>query len=89
MTEAEVMVRTRAYVVENFLYMRQDFRFGDDDSLLTRGIIDSLGVMELVEFLGGEFGLEVDPEEITEQNFGTLAGIARYVVGKRARQQPA
>ncbi len=89
MTEAEVMARTRAYVVENFLYMRKDFRFADGDSLLTNGIIDSLGVMELVEFLSGEFGLEVDPAEITEENFGTLAGIARYVVSKGARRQPA
>ncbi len=89
MTEAEVMARTRAYVVENFLYMRKDFRFGDGDSLLTKGVIDSLGVMELVEFLSGAFGLEVDPTEITEENFGTLAGIARYVVSKGARRQPA
>ena len=89
MTEAEVKARTRAYVVENFLYMRQDFRFEDGDSLLTKGVIDSLGVMELVEFIGGEFGVEVDPSEITEENFGSLAGIGRYVIGKQARRQPA
>ena len=89
MTETEIIARTRAYIQENFLYMRQDFRFEDGDSLLTKGVIDSLGVMELVEFISGQFGVRVDPSEITEDNFGTLAGIARYVVGKRAQSPPA
>lgn len=84
MTETEVAALTRAYIVENFLYMRRDFRFQDGDSLLVSGVVDSLGIMELVEFIGAEFGFEVDPAEITEENFGTLAGIARYVVAKRA-----
>jgi len=89
MTEREITQRTRAYVVENFLYMRQDFRFDDQDSLLTKGVIDSLGVMELVEFVSAEFGVQVDPADITEENFGTLAGIARYVAAKRATRTPA
>ena len=89
MTETEIIARTRAYVHENFLYMRQDFSFEDSDSLLSKGVIDSLGVMELVEFIGSQFGVHVDPSEITENNFGTLAGIARYVVGKRTESQPA
>ena len=89
MTEQEIIARTRAYVVENFLYMRQDFHFEDGDSLLTRGVIDSLGVMELVEFVNTQFEVRVDPAEITEENFGTLTGIARYVVGKRKSKQPA
>jgi len=89
MTEREITQRTRAYVVENFLYMRQDFRFDDQDSLLTKGVIDSLGVMELVEFVSAEFGVQVDPADITEENFGTLAGIARFVAAKRATRTPA
>jgi len=45
--------------------------------------------MELVEFVNTQFEVRVDPAEITEENFGTLTGIARYVVSKRESKQPA
>ena len=79
MTDAEILQWTRDYVTQNFLYMRRNFSLGDGDSLLATGVIDSLGVMELVGFVEQTFGVTVDPAEITEVNFGSLAGIARYV----------
>lgn len=84
MTEIDVLHQTRAYVTENFLYMRRNFTLADGDSLLTTGVIDSLGVMELVGFAEQSFGIKVDAADITEDNFGSLSGIARYVMAKRA-----
>ena len=79
MTEAEVRSQLRTYIAENFLYMRRDLQLGDDDSLLRKGVIDSLGVMEVLGFVEETFGLHVDQNDITEENFGTLSAIARYV----------
>jgi len=83
MDELAILTRTRTYVRDTFLYMRPGFALGDRDRLLQRGVIDSMGVMELIGFLKSEFGVVVADEEITEQNLGTLADIARYVAGKR------
>lgn len=80
MNPAEILARTRAYVQETFLYMRPGFTLGDEDRLLQRGVIDSMGVMELLAFLRSEFGVVVADEDITESNLGTLADIVRYVV---------
>ncbi len=82
MDEAAVLARTRAYVNETFLYMRPGFTLQDQDRLLQRGVIDSMGVMELIAFLRSEFGVVVADEDITESNLGTLADIARYVGAK-------
>ena len=82
MTEAEVLERTRAYIAQNFLYMRPNFALKDDDSLLATRVIDSLGVMELVQFVEKEFAVKVAPWEISEETLGTLNNIARYVSGK-------
>ena len=79
MNETEILTRTRAYVQETFLYMRPGFALGDQDPLLQRGVIDSMGVMELLAFLRSEFGVVVADDDITETNLGTLADIARYV----------
>lgn len=85
MTEADILPRLRQFVTDNFLYMRRDATVGDDDSLLARGVIDSLGVMELVGFVESAFGIAVDPADITEEHFGSLAAMARYVAGRGAR----
>jgi acyl carrier protein len=82
MTEAEVRSRMRAYITDNFLYMRRDLKLGDDDSLLRKGVIDSLGVMEVLGFVEETFGLHVDQNDITEENFGTLNAITRYVAAR-------
>jgi acyl carrier protein len=56
---------------------------GDDDRLLERGIIDSMGVLELIAFLETEFGIAVGDDDVTEENLGTLASIDRYVASRR------
>lgn len=84
MTHHEIITRVRTYVSENFLYMRQGFEFADTDSLLGRGIIDSMGVVELITFLQDEFNVAVEDGDITEENFGTLDAIGRYVHDRRA-----
>jgi len=43
-----------------------------------------LGVVELIAFIEDGFGIEVGDDDVTEQNFGTLADIATYVLSKRA-----
>ena len=81
--------RVRGYIVENFLYMRRDLEFADDAPLFGNGIIDSLGVMELIAFTEQELGVPVDDADITERNFGSVASITRFVIAKRGAASPA
>ena len=80
---AEVLERTRSYLQENFLYMRPDVELKDDDALLQKGVVDSMGVIEVLEFLKEEFGVVIEDEEITEENLGSLSAIAEFVQGKQ------
>ena len=80
-----VLARTRAYIVENFLYTRPDMQLADDDRLLEKRIVDSMGMIELVTFLEDEFGVTLENDEITEENFATLGAIAQFVMGKSVR----
>lgn len=84
MSTSHLLERTRAYVTDNFLYTRPDYPLGADESLLEAGIIDSMGVMELVEFLQAEFRISVLDDEITEENLGSLNAIAGFVAAKQA-----
>ena len=80
----DVIGRTRAYIHENFLYMRRDYALQDSTSLLGDGVLDSMGVMELVQFLESTFGIEVGEEDITEENFGSLQAVSRYVHSRQS-----
>jgi acyl carrier protein len=51
---------------------------------MERGIVDSMGMMELIDFLEEQFGVQPADDEITEENFATLARIAGFVARKRS-----
>lgn len=84
MDRATVLDRTRRYIQENLLYTRPDFELTDATSLISIGVIDSMGVLELVEFVEEEFGIRVGDDEITEENLDSLAAITTYVLRKSA-----
>jgi len=84
MHEQELRDKIWNYLKESFLYMRPDLQVGPDESLLRAGVIDSLGVMEVIGFVEELGGFQVQEDEITEANFGTLNAITRYVASKAA-----
>jgi acyl carrier protein len=82
MTESEVREKVRAYIRDAYLYMRPGYQLDDAESLLESGIIDSLAVLELLEFVDAQFAIKVADDEITEQNFGSVDAIVRLITGK-------
>ena len=80
--EDDVVAAARGFVVESFLYTRPEVFLGADEPLLEGGIVDSMGVLELVGWISSTYGIYVEDEEIVEENLGTLSAIARYVVSR-------
>lgn len=52
------------------------------EDLLGSGILDSLGMMNLISFLEDEFNCKVLPEEMVIENFMTVANILDYLKRK-------
>lgn len=53
------------------------------DNLLLSGLIDSLGVMQLVKHIQNENGIKVEPGEITLKNFKTINAIVSFIERKK------
>ena len=51
----------------------------DTESLLNAGLIDSTGVLELVAFLEGEFGIHLADAEIVPANLDSVRAIVAFV----------
>ena len=70
--------RIRQFVTETFFVDS----FGDDESFLTSGIIDSTGVLELVMFLEEKFKVKVADEEMLPENLDSVKAISAFVAHK-------
>ena len=84
MDQQDVLNRVRSFVRQNFLYASPEADLTDSEQLLEAGIVDSMGVVELLEFIQSEFGIVIPDDDITETNLGSLLAIAGYV-STRAR----
>ena len=82
--DANLKSQIKKFIAENMLFSGDGFTHADDDSLLDAGIIDSIGVMELVTFVGTAFKVTVPPEDILPDNFDSVQKLADYVQRKQA-----
>lgn len=84
MDEVSLKSQIKKFIAENMLFSGDGFTHADDASLLDAGIIDSIGVMELVTFVGNSFKVTVPPEDIVPDNFDSVQKLAAYVARKQS-----
>jgi len=72
----------RAFITHEILHESLATPLSDDDQLVESGIIDSLGVMTLLSFLEEQFSIKIPDQELTPENFATLATITTLVEGQ-------
>jgi acyl carrier protein len=81
-SDAAAAGRIRDFVRSRFPLARE-MDVADDASLLDAGIVDSLGVLDLVTFLEDAFGVKVEDEELSPENFESIVALVRFVGAKR------
>lgn len=84
-TAVQPEVPIREFIAKEILFSDEGFGFGDDVSLLGEGIIDSVGVVELVGFLQSRFGVDVGQNELHTENFDSVAKLAAFVRRKQGQ----
>ena len=80
---SELTSRLTKYVQEEVCVVELSLQ-GDTDLLLT-GAVDSLGVIRITQWLEDETGIEVDPADVTLENFQTIDRMVRYAKRRGAR----
>ena len=78
---SETGKRVRAFIVENFLFGK-DEGLKDDTLFLEEGIIDSTGILELVGFLEEEFPVTVEDDDLVPENLGSINNVVAYLERK-------
>ena len=75
----EIQAQIRDHIAKNILFSDNGFTYSDDASFLEEGIVDSLGVMDLILFIEEKFGVSVKDEDITPDNFDSVNKLAGYI----------
>ena len=72
----------RDFLTLNFPLAGEGSDLGGDDSLIEAGVIDSTGVLELIEYLESNFDIQIADEEVLPDNLDSIARISRFVSAK-------
>lgn len=82
MTQVEIAERRILEFIKTELMLDGGAEGLSIESQLLNGVVDSLGLMQLVAFLEEEFEIEVDDSDISKDYFSTVGDISRLVKTK-------
>src|SRR5437867_9598586 len=74
------------YLISNLLYVEDDYEYDRDTSFIGDGLIDSMGVTELVTYVESAFGITVEQEDVTPDNFDSINKLAAFIRRSQASQ---
>ena len=80
-----VRQQLRTFVIDNFLYGRRT-QLRDEDSFLDMGIIDSTGLLELVNFIEKQYRVHVEEADLTPENLDSIARLTQFLERKQGNQ---
>ena len=88
MTQQEIHDAVLAFLRKNIVFDEKKV-IPDEESFLGSGILDSTGILELIGYLEGEYGVKFLDGELVADNFDSLSRVSRFVAGKLSRSQEA
>ncbi len=69
----------RTFIFDNFLFDAKEEDLQNDSSFLEQGVIDSTGVLELVDWLEDEFEILVEDNELLPENLDSVNFLAAFI----------
>jgi len=79
-TALETKEKVRDYILKSTL--ANVANIADDTLIFETGLLDSMGLLFLIEFLKEEYGVETKDEELVVENFESINNIVAFVESK-------
>jgi len=75
----------RQFLIEDVFYDKDLTNLGPDDSLLAKGLLDSLSILKTVTFCEEQFGITIPDEDVLPDHFESIRAIAKLVERVRGK----
>lgn len=79
---AEIADEIRSFVVAAGCVHEDETGFSHSVDLFDAGYLDSLGVVRLIAFIEERYAIELGIDELTDERFTTIDGMAEILAGK-------
>jgi acyl carrier protein len=73
----------RTFIWQSFVPNEQPERLTEDLDLIDSGVLDSLAVVEVADFLEGLSGVPIQTHELTRRNIGSIGAMVRFVCNRQ------
>ncbi len=72
----------RSFVIQNYLFGNEDAMVKPEESFMENGIIDSLGILELIEFCEDSYNITIEDNELVPENLDSLNNLTAFILKK-------
>lgn len=75
----EITQALHDYITQEIAYERTNLLLSNDFNLIEQGVIDSMGILRVMNFIEEQFGLLLEPGDLLLENFATLAAMTTFI----------
>lgn len=79
-TQVKTKNKIKDYIISATL--SEEHAITDDTLIFETGLLDSMGLLFLIEFIKEEFQVEVNDDELLPENFQSVYSIIKFIEGK-------
>lgn len=80
----QIKEEIRQYILTEFLPGEKPANLRDDTALRTSGIIDSVGLLRMIDYIEERYKIQVEAHEAGVENFDRIEDIAAFIQRKTA-----
>ncbi|MGD0695738.1 MAG: acyl carrier protein [Terriglobia bacterium] len=80
----QIKEEIRQYILTEFLPGEKPSNLRDDTALRTSGIIDSVGLLRMIDYIEERYKIQVEAHEAGVENFDRIEDIAAFIQRKSA-----
>src|SRR5208282_2514661 len=78
----------RQFVIDNFVLAAGNGEFSSTDSFLETGLLDSMGILNLVEFVREKYSISIADEELVPEHWDSVRQVVGFVHNRLAAANP-
>ena len=82
-TKEEIIASVKKFIIDNFMFGNESEMVANEDSFMENGIIDSTGILELIDFAEETYEISIDDNELLPENLDSLDNISRFILSKK------
>ena len=82
MNKDNIRQQLRSFILENYLFTDDQSALNDDSSFLDGGILDSMGILELIDYLDETFSIKVEGDELIPDNLDSINNLMAFIGSK-------